>query len=48
MIIKDGVAFITCKCGEKIQILNVEENDWDELKTSETFQEHLKVCEEKE
>lgn len=46
MILED-IAYITCSCGEKFQVLNQDKTDWDEAETSKLYQEHLKKCGEK-
>lgn len=40
----ESIANIECVCGEKFQVLNGENNDWDEKAIASLYEEHLKSC----
>jgi hypothetical protein len=46
-MINESIAYITCSCGEKFQVLKATQTesgiivDWDEIATSSIYEDHL-------
>lgn len=39
-MINESFAHLTCACGQKFQVLNEHEDDWDEQATFEAYYNH--------
>ena len=40
----ESIAYITCQCGERFQVVNEDGTDWDAIATADLYNDHLPAC----